>query len=319
MKPEDITRVTVVGAGLMGHGIALEFALAGLSVKLHDTDKNRIDEGMNRVRRSAGTMVSAGLASEAVAQQAVRRIEAVTDLDSASVGADLVVEAVFEDLDLKRSLFKRLDQTCRPGAILASNTSTLMPGSLATAISHPERLLITHYFNPPYLLPLVEIVPSKQTSPDVVATMVSLLSGLGKRPVIVRKEVPGFIGNRLQIALLREALSLVEQGIATPEDIDTVIRFSFGRRLAGAGVFEIFDIAGWDLIRSICINLLQEISSSTEVSPLLESMVQTGALGVKSGKGFYEWTPETSEQLRNRIAATLIGIAHTQSSPGRNS
>jgi 3-hydroxybutyryl-CoA dehydrogenase len=314
MNPEKITRVTVVGAGLMGHGIALEFALAGMNVKLHDTDRGRIEEGMNRVRKSLSTMVSAHLVNEPEAQMGLRRLEPMTDLDSAAEGADLVVEAVFEDLVLKQTLFRRLDQITRPTTILASNTSTLMPGSLASAISRPDRLLVTHYFNPPYLLPLVEVVPSKQTSAEVVEVMVSMLSRLGKRPVIVRKEVPGFIGNRLQIALLREALSLVEQGVATAEDVDTVIRSSFGRRLAAAGVFEIFDIAGWDLIRSICINLLPQISSSRDVSPLVDGMVQRGTLGVKSGKGFYDWTPETSERLRNRIAATLIGISQAQSS-----
>ena len=170
-------------------------------------------------------------------------------------------------------------------------------------------MLVAHYFNPPYLLPLVEIVRGPATSDATVHTMYDLLTKVGKRPALVQHEVPGFIGNRLQIALVREALSIVEQGIASPQDVDTVIKNGFGRRLAAAGVFEIFEIAGWGLVSSVMANLLPNISSSTELPRTLQEKVSRGELGVKTGRGFYTWTAESAEALQQRIARTLATIA----------
>jgi 3-hydroxybutyryl-CoA dehydrogenase len=170
-------------------------------------------------------------------------------------------------------------------------------------------VLVAHYFNPPYLLPLVEIVRGPATSDATVHTMYDLLTKVGKRPALVQHEVPGFIGNRLQIALVREALSIVEQGIASPQDVDTVIKNGFGRRLAAAGVFEIFEIAGWGLVSSVMANLLPHISSSTELPRTLQDKVSRGELGVKTGRGFYTWTAESAEALQQRIARTLATIA----------
>ncbi len=312
MSPDEIRTVAVIGAGLMGHGIALELALAGLRVRWQDVSQTRLEKAMNDVRGGLSVLVDAGLASITRGEEAVRLLTMTTEMREAVKDADLVIEAVFEDLDLKRAVFAQLDALCAPRTILSSNTSTLMPGSIAGATQRPDRVLVTHYFNPPYLLPLVEIVPGQQTSEETTSTIHQFLSRLGKHPVLVRKEVPGFIGNRLQIALVREALSLVEQGVATAEDVDTVIRYSFGRRLAAAGVFEIFDIAGWDLVRAIALNLLPDIGSSRDVPPLLDRMVKDGSLGVKAGKGFYRWTENSAESLRKRIASTLIQIQRLQ-------
>jgi len=312
MGPDDIRTVAVIGAGLMGHGIALEFALAGLHVRVHDVSSEKLDDGRRSIQRSLSILTTAGLVTTEQADAAVRSLQLTTDIREIVPDVDLVVEAVLEDLDLKRSIFAQLDTLCPDRTILSSNTSTLMPSSIASATRRPDRVLVTHYFNPPYLLPLVEVVGGENTSDETVSTICQFLTNLGKRPVIVRKEVPGFIGNRLQMALVREALSLVEHGVATAEDVDAVIRFSFGRRLSAAGIFEIFDIAGWDLVRAIALNLLPSIESSSQVSPLLDRMVENGEVGVKAGKGFYSWTEESADGLRQRIASALIEIQRFQ-------
>ncbi len=307
MTPDEIKTVAVIGSGLMGHGIAMEFALAGLNVRLHDVSRKRLDAAMTNIRKDLSTLAGADLITPHQAEQAMQNIHLILNLEEVG-DADFVVEAVFENLDLKRSIFSRLDAICPPRTILSSNTSTLLPSALASATRRPDKFLVTHYFNPPYLLPLVEVVRGKQTSDETITTVIDFLKKIGKSPALVQKEVPGFIGNRLQMALLREALFLVEQDIASPQDVDVVIKNSFGRRLSTAGVFEVFEIAGWDLIQEIALNLLPAISSSMELSPLLQDKVKKGELGTKTGKGFYQWTPDSGEALRLRIASALIQI-----------
>jgi 3-hydroxybutyryl-CoA dehydrogenase len=309
MGVDDIRRVAVIGAGLMGHGIAQEFALAGYDVRLHDTDGGKIARARNDIRNNLSMLAGLGLITNEQAIASGERITGFTALVDAARDADLVVEAVFEDLNLKREIFRTLDSTCPPRTIFASNTSSLLPGLLASATGRPDRVLVAHYFNPPYLLPLVELVRHEKTSEETVRTMFALLKKIGKTPVIVQKEVPGFVGNRLQAALFREALSIVGKGIATAEDVDIVVKNGFGRRLAAAGVFEIWEIAGWDLIQSVCENIFPDLDDSKAVPPLLKEMVERGDLGTKSGRGFYKWTPESVQSLRKRIALVLSRIA----------
>ncbi|MEO8167595.1 MAG: 3-hydroxyacyl-CoA dehydrogenase family protein, partial [bacterium] len=285
----------------------LEFALAGLNVRIHDVSRDKLNIAMSNIGKDLSMLVDAGLITQSESGEAAQRILPIVTLEEA-VDADLVVEAVFENLQIKQSIFSRLDEICPPRTILASNTSTLLPSSLASATQRPDKVLVTHYFNPPYLLPLVEVVRGKETSDETITTIIEFLKKIGKAPALVQKEVPGFIGNRLQIALLREALALVEEGVASPADVDVVIKNSFGRRLSAAGVFEVFELAGWDLIQEIAGNLLPSISSSRQVSPLLNDMVRKGELGTKTGKGFYSWNPESAEALRLRIADRLIQI-----------
>jgi 3-hydroxybutyryl-CoA dehydrogenase len=309
METNDIRKVSVIGAGLMGHGIAQESAVAGYQVHVHDVDGERLTTAKKNIRNNLQMLTAIGLVTPEQAEAAPSNLRFSTALNEVVIEADIVIEAASEDLRLKRELFQSLDKLCPQHTILASNTSSLLPGKLATATQRPDKVLVAHYFNPPYLLPLVEIVRGEKTSDETVNVVHGLLKKLGKTPVIVRKEIPGFIGNRLQTALFREALSLVEKGIATAEDVDIVIKNGFGRRLAAAGVFEIWEIAGWDLILAVAENLVPEIENSTEVSPLLKEKVARGELGTKVGKGFYEWTPETIGALKERIAHTLVAIA----------
>ena len=308
MNVDDIRQVAVVGAGLMGHGISLVFALGGYQVRLNDLSEESLQQATANIRTNLDTLRRMGLLDGRQAAGAPDRIRTSTSLHDTVADADVVIEAVFEDLDLKRRVFGELDELSPERTILASNTSTFMSSQLAPATGRPDKVVVANWWNPPYLLPLVEVVRGPETSNDTVETLAELLTKAGKRPVVLQKESLGFIGNRMQIALLREAISIVERGIASAEDVDTVVKNSFGRRLAVAGPFEVFDIAGWDTIRAILSQLIPEIESSRDVPALIEEMVDKGDLGLKSGQGFYPWTSEAAASLRQRIAQALATI-----------
>jgi 3-hydroxybutyryl-CoA dehydrogenase len=309
MNVEDIRRIAVVGAGLMGHGIAQEFAVAGYEVNLVDSDEAVLSSAVDRIRENLRRMVELDLIDSTAAAAAPERVATTCDFAAAVAEADVVIEAASENLALKQRLFGEMDRLCRPETILSSNSSTFMPSQLNVNVEHRERVLVTHYFNPPHFLPIVEVVRGPETTPDTVETMFALLERAGKRPAVVNKEALGFIGNRLQYALFREALSIVEQGIASVEDVDTVVRFGFGRRLAAAGPFEIVDAAGADLWASIAENLLPDISRTIEVPEFYKEMQQRGEFGMKSGKGFHAWTPESAAEVRDRIARSLAATS----------
>ena len=201
-----------------------------------------------------------------------------------------------------------MDKICPDRTVLASTTSTLMPSDLASATQRPDKVLVAHYVNPPYLVPLVEVVPGEATSEETVNAVRDLLTVIGKRPVVLRQELPGFVSVRLQWALLREAMSLVQRGVVSPQDVDLILRDSLGRRWSAAGVFETLELAGWDLISAVASRVVPDLESSTAVPRLLYEKVERGELGVKTGKGFYDWTPETTECLRRRITHALVGI-----------
>ena len=309
MKVEEVRRLAVIGAGLMGHGIAMEFALAGYEVGLHDVTEERIQEALKRIQATLQMLTMAGLVSHDRAEPSLNRIRGSSELGAVVAEADMVVEAAFEDLSVKKRIFGELDALCPPRTILASNTSSLMPSQLAVSTRRPDKVLVTHYFNPPYLLPAVEVVRGEQTSDETVTTVCDLLKKAGKRPVVIRKEVAGFIGVGLQAALLREAAAIVQNGIASPQDVDTVIKNSFGRRLAVAGVFEVSDLAGWDIVVSANAQVLPHLERSIEVNPLLRQKVERGELGAKTGQGFYDWTGESGAARKAKITQFLIRLA----------
>jgi 3-hydroxybutyryl-CoA dehydrogenase len=309
MSASQIERIAVVGAGLMGHGIAQEFALAGYPVRLHDRSDTLLLQAMENIRGNMERLSSLGRLDSARITPALAAIATSADLGACVADVDLVVEAIVEDLAAKQSLFSSLSSLCGPEVIFASNTSSFMPSRLAEAVSRPDRLLVAHYFNPPYLLPLVEIVPGPETSRQTLSAMVGILERIGKHPVVLRKEATGFVGNRLQFALFREALAIVEQGIASPEHVDQVVRYGFGRRLAAAGPFEVFDLGGLDTIQAVAAQIFPELACSGEaagqVPDLLRHKVEARELGVKSGRGFYEWTSDKANELRTRLGRSL--------------
>lgn len=308
MNVEDVRRIAVVGAGVMGHGIAQEFALAGYEVRLHARTETSLQTALANIQANLARLIDLGAVTREQATTVPAKLFPQLSLADAVTQADVVIESVYEDAALKRRIFQELDTLCPARTILASNTSTLPLSQFATETNRPDQVIVAHYANPPYLIPLVELVRGPNTSDDTVNTLSALLARVGKRPIVVQKEVPGFILNRLQGALLREALWLVEQGVASPQDIDIALRNSIGRRWAVAGVFEIFELAGWDLLASITSGLFPRLATTAETPKILRDQVARGKLGVKTGKGFYEWTPESAEALRRRIAQALVTI-----------
>ncbi len=307
MTLDDIQQIAVIGAGLMGHGIAQEFAFAGYQVHLHDVSQAQVDAGINRIRENLQLFVENDLAKPDQIDETLNRIHGADQLETVGRDADFVIEAVIENLPLKQEVFRQLDQICPPRTILASNTTAQMPSQIGVFTQRQDKILNTHYFNPPYLIPLVELIRSPKTSAETLQVAYDLMVKIGKTPAVIQKEVPGFVGPRLQAAVIREAFSIVERGIATAEDVDLVVRNSFGRRLSVAGPFQVFELAGWDLVLAAFEELYKDLNSSSEINPLLREMVEGDKLGVKSEEGFYEWTPERIEEIRDRMNRVLIG------------
>ena len=243
------------------------------------------------------------------------RIALARDLSEAVGEADFVLEAIVEDLAKKQDLFGILDGLCPPTTILASNTSAIMIKDLAVRVNHKERIVGTHFWNPPQLVPLVEVIRGDRTSPEVMEATVRLMKRIGKEPARVNQDVPGFVGNRLQHALWREAVSIVEHGIAEPEDVDRVVKMGFGLRLPTVGPLETADLAGLDLTLSIHDYLFPFLDASKEASSLLRNKVQEGKLGPKTGQGFYPWTkPYLKKVIQHRDEFLLSWLKKRQAS-----
>ena len=297
--------IGVVGAGLMGHGIALQFAVGGYEVSLTDTSEKNLQLARENIDNSLTSLVELGLVDDATASDVPGRIHTIVPMAQAMDKVNFVVEAVYEDLALKQEVFAQLDKVCPPDAVLTSNTSSFMTSQLASSTARPDKVLVANWWNPPFLLPLVEVVRGPDTSDETVETATAIFESVGKKPVVLSKESLGFIGNRMQFALLREALFIVDNGIASAEDVDTVVKTSFGRRLAVAGPFEVFDIAGWATISKIIDQLFPDLDSTAGIPTSVSEMVSQGELGVKSGSGFYKWDNQSVGALRSRIASTL--------------
>lgn len=305
-RPNSINTIAVIGAGLMGHGIAQEFAVAGFSVYLHDITEEQLAVAYMQIEQNLALLAEHGVVDKSNIPDIMQRVNTTPELVVATENADFVIEAVPENLPLKQQIFEKLDNVCQPHTILASNTTALMPSQIGVNTDRQDRVLNAHYFNPPYLIPLVELIRGPATSDETVSITYNLLKCIGKTPAIIEKEAPGFVGPRLQAALIREAFSIVEQGIASAETVDLVVRNSFGRRLGVAGPFEVFELAGWDLVLAAFEELYKDLYSSSEINPLLREMVDSAKLGVKSGEGFYRWTAEKQEALRTRMSQALI-------------
>ena len=286
-------RIAVVGAGLMGHGIAQVFALAGHEVAIHDP--------VHASLTSVKTRIVANLRDLGDDIAAVERVTPRASLADAVREADFVVEAALEDLPLKQKLFGEIEAAARPDAILASNTSVIPITAIMQNLRERTHALGTHWWNPPYLVPLVEVIGTEWTSAAAIDFTMTLHQAVGKTPVHVKKDVPGFVGNRLQHALWREAISLVEHGICDAETVDTVIKASFGRRLAVLGPLENADLVGTDLTLAIHKTVLPAIESSSAPSPYLEQLVAANKLGMKTGAGFRAWSTEQQADLRMRV------------------
>ncbi len=296
--------ITVIGAGLMGHGIALVFARQGHTVVVQDPDSHALSTLLTRVQTSLHNI---GVDKQDV-PSVLECITAQSDLNEAAANADFVFEAAPENLDLKKSLFAQLEASTPGHCVLASNTSVIPITSIMEDLNNRDRAVGTHWWNPPHIVPLVEIVRTAWTANETVDNTFSLLELAGKAPVRVEKDVPGFIGNRLQHALWREAISLVENGICTADDVDLVVKQSFGRRLAVLGPMENADLVGTDLTLAIHEQVLHDIESATAPSPLLKELVSTGKLGMKTGEGFQRWSDDDAQKTAKRVSGHLLKL-----------
>jgi len=285
--------IAVIGAGLMGAGIAQVFAQAGHRVSVYDVDRKALDRLPENV--------TANLSILSLDHGCLSLITAEPDFDKSVGDADVVIEAVSEKLKLKRSIFAQLAEKARSDAILASNTSVIPITSIAEGNPAAKRILGTHWWNPPYLIPIVEVVQAEKTDPGHVRKMATLLKQCGKIPVIVKKDVPGFVGNRLQHALWREAISLVENGVCDAETVDLVAKNTFGLRMPVLGPLENADLVGLDLTIDIHKNILPHLSCADAPAQILYDKVERGDVGVKSGHGLRDWTPEEIAEIRARL------------------
>ena len=296
-------RIGVLGAGLMGHGIALVMARAGHDVTVTDPSPDARKALHERIR---GSLTLMGCDAESVPTLARIRVSGV--VADAVQKAEIVFEAAPEKLELKQELFAEVEIAAPRNCILASNTSVIPITEIMGGLVHRDRALGTHWWNPPHMIPLVEVIRTEWTSGEAIQTMMALLADAEKTPVKVEKDVPGFIGNRLQHALWREAISLVERGICDAESVDTVIKSSFGRRLAVLGPLENADLVGTDLTLDIHNTVLADLESRKGPSPYLERLVSEGKLGMKTGEGFRKWTRQESDDVRALVATHLTKL-----------
>ncbi|EAV41214.1 probable 3-hydroxybutyryl-CoA dehydrogenase FadB3 [Stappia aggregata IAM 12614] len=297
----DTKIIAVLGAGLMGHGIALTFANAGHDVRVYDPLPSSLEVLPGRVLASLEAMGYTRPEIDAT----LSRITAKAGLPACVSGADFVFEAAPEKPDLKRSLFKEVERHAPATAILASNTSVIPITTIMADLDDGTRALGTHWWNPPHMIPLVEVIRTQRTAQSTIDKTMALLESVGKTPVRVDKDVAGFIGNRLQHALWREAIYLVESGVCTAEAVDVVVNASFGRRLSVLGPLANADLVGTDLTLDIHENVLADLDNRPEPSPYLRRLVEEGKLGMKSGEGFRSWTPKDMEDVRQRVATHL--------------
>ncbi|MBU2536548.1 MAG: 3-hydroxyacyl-CoA dehydrogenase family protein [Chloroflexota bacterium] len=301
LSAEQVKRVGVIGAGTMGHGIAQAYAQEGYPVAITDVSKPALTGVKDRVKSNLETLAHEGLIPEKEIDNIMARITVVDSLENAVRDADLVTEAVFEDLPTKTRIFQEMEKYCSPECLLASNTSSFPMTQISSQMEKPERAIVTHWMNPPYLVPLVEVVPGEKTSEETCKTAYEILLKIKKVPVKVQKEILGFLINRIQTAMNREVYYLLEIGAASAEDIDRAVVTSLGFRLAFLGPLLVRDLAGLDVDCKVADTILPELDSSTQANRLLRDMVDRGDYGVKTGKGFFSYTPESiAEIIRER-------------------
>lgn len=295
---EDIKTIANVGTGTMGHAIALQFALAGYPVHLVGRGEASLDKSMKAIRSDAEDFAEAGLlkAGDTV-DTVLARITGYADYASGVADVDFVIESVAENLDIKKSVWAEVEHAAPKDAILSTNTSGLSPTALQSVMGHPERFVVAHFWNPAQLMPLVEVVPGEKTDPKVVDITFDLMAKIGKKPAKIKKESLGFVGNRLQLAVLREAFHIVQQGIADAATVDDVMKYSLGRRWNLVGPIASIDLGGLDVFYNISTYLFDDMDNGTCPSPLLAEKVKEGNLGAKTGQGFFSWQGEDGKRI----------------------
>lgn len=309
----DIKTIGVIGLGIMGHSIAQEFATFGFEVACFEADEARVPKALASMRTNLELFEQEGLLERDQVETILGRIKVAKSMEDAASAADYIVEAIPEVMEPKQEVIRRLCELTPKEVIIATNTSGLDPTEIAKYARYPERFIVTHYWNPPHLIPLVEVTRGAATSDETLARTLSVLEVTGKEAVVLKRYVPGFIGNRLQWAILREALALVEDGVADPEDVDRVMTNSLGRRYSVVGPLETADMGGLNTHLAVGTYLLKVIDRRTVPPSVLKDKVEQGHLGLKTGQGFYEWpAARAAERCRERDKR-LLGMLVSRS------
>lgn len=299
-------KISVIGTGTMGHSIALTIAWANLPVIVYGLDDDEIQKAIEGIQNKTEMLKENQILDENKTKQIIEHIRFSKDLEAAVSEATFIIEAAPENLELKQKLFKELEQFCTKDTILASNSSSLPPTKIAQNLQYPQRVLGTHFWNPAHLLPLVEIIKGEKTEHIFIERARDLMIRINKQPILVNKEVVGFVGNRLQFALFREAQHLYETEVASIHDIDTAVQLSIGRRLGITGPFMTADLGGLDIFKSISDYTFSDLSNQEAASDTINQFVHEGHLGEKSGKGYYEWEERFSKEMKQKREAELI-------------
>lgn len=296
-----VSRAAVLGAGTMGPGIAGVLAAAGVEVSMWARRRQAVENAAADARGRLELLQTAGLTASSAGG-----IEPFDELGPALEDAEVVIEAVSEDVEIKRGLLRAAETQVDPATVLASTTSGLDPDELSRHLTHPDRFVVTHFWNPAHLIPLVEVLGSSTAPASLVGAICDWLESVGLRPVRLAKFVPGFLGVRLQQAVVREAIALLQSGVASADDIDAATRLSFGARFPITGPLETSDLGGLDVVASIHSYLLADLDASTAPQEALSSLVNEGKLGVKTGEGFYNWSQRDANQLIARRDQELL-------------
>jgi 3-hydroxybutyryl-CoA dehydrogenase len=307
----DVRRVAVAGTGLMGPGIAAVYALAGCEAVMVSRTAEGAARGIETAKGLLATLEANGLAETAQVRAAVGRFSPSTSPEEAARSVQLFVESIAENLAVKQEYFARLDAAA-PETILCSNTSGISITEIAARCTRPERTLTTHFWNPPYLMPLVEVIMGKRTDLAIAEGVVALLKACGKVPVLVRKDVPGQLGNRIQHAMVRECMHIVAEGIATAEDVDLAVKAGVGLRFPVYGVFEHADLVGLELVKAVQDYVIPDLSKVQGASPIHNEKIAKGQTGAKVGKGFLDWPAGKADAVKTRRDAFIMEFLRSQ-------
>lgn len=306
MSIENIKTVAVVGAGTMGPGMAATFARNGFDTWLSDIKDEQIEKAKGTVDFVFKTLVGGGFLTADEAEAAKKRITFTTNQAEAVGAADFVVETVPERLEIKKAVFTDLVKQAKPGTVLASNTSGIPITTLQEGLDGPNRIVGMHWSNPPHLIPVIEVIKGKQTDEATVATIREVVGAIGMVPGIVDKDVPGFVENRILYAIMREALNLLDEGVASAQDIDTIVKWGIGYKMAVIGPLELLDVAGLDIYTAVASYLNKDLSNNTGISSTVTEKVDAGKLGLKTQGGLFEYTPEQIAELTQKRGRLLL-------------
>lgn len=305
---QKIRNVAVVGAGTMGPGMAAVFAAHGYSTRLMDIDPEVLERAKAGAANVLDTLVAEGFLAEQKAESGRERLSFTSDQSEAVAGAELVVEAIPENFEIKKDFYRQVEGQVDEDTILASNTSGIPITKLCDVCQHPQRVVGMHWSNPPHIIPVIEVIRGEATGDATVKQIRAVIEDLEMVPVVVKRDVPGFVENRILYAIMREALHLLEEGVATAEDIDTVTKWGIGYKLSVIGPLELLDVAGLDIYHSVASYLNRELSSTEEVSEVIQERVERDELGIKSGKGLFEYEAGAIPGLMQKRMRKLLAV-----------